>query len=63
MKPDLLRKTERREAVTVLEAISEALWEEMARDEDVFLMGEDIGVFGGAFKVTKIGRASCRERV
>jgi pyruvate/2-oxoglutarate/acetoin dehydrogenase E1 component len=53
MKPDFLRKTERREAVTVLEAISEALWEEMARDEDVFLMGEDIGVFGGAFKVTK----------
>ena len=53
MKPDSLRKTERREPVTFLEAISEALWEEMARNEDVFLMGEDIGVFGGAFKVTQ----------
>ncbi|MFO8172834.1 MAG: alpha-ketoacid dehydrogenase subunit beta [Gemmatimonadota bacterium] len=38
--------------MTFLEAISEGLWEEMARDENVFLMGEDIGVFGGAFKVT-----------
>ncbi len=52
-RPDHLRKTERGEVVTFLEAISEALWEEMVRDEAVFLMGEDIGVFGGAFKVTK----------
>jgi pyruvate/2-oxoglutarate/acetoin dehydrogenase E1 component len=52
-RPDHLRKTERGEAVTFLEAISEALWEEMARDGDVFLMGEDIGAFGGAFKVTQ----------
>jgi 2-oxoisovalerate dehydrogenase E1 component beta subunit len=37
---------------TYLEAIRQALWEEMERDERVFLMGEDIGVFGGAFKVT-----------
>src|SRR5262245_11244068 len=35
------------------EALREALREEMARDERVFLMGEDIGVFGGAFKVTE----------
>jgi pyruvate dehydrogenase E1 component beta subunit len=34
------------------EALNEALREEMERDEDVFLMGEDIGVFQGAFKVT-----------
>ena len=34
------------------EALNEALREEMQRDEDVFLMGEDIGVFNGAFKVT-----------
>jgi pyruvate dehydrogenase E1 component beta subunit len=34
------------------EALNEALREELARDEDVFLMGEDIGVFNGAFKVT-----------
>ena len=37
-------------AVTYLEAIREALSEEMARDERVFLIGEDIGAFGGAFK-------------
>jgi pyruvate/2-oxoglutarate/acetoin dehydrogenase E1 component len=36
-----------------IEAISGALWEEMERDKEVFLLGEDIGVYGGAFKVTK----------
>jgi len=35
-----------------LQAISEALREEMRADERVLLMGEDIGAFGGAFKVT-----------
>ena len=39
--------------LTYIEAISEALWEEMERDNNVFLLGEDIGVYGGAFKVTK----------
>jgi pyruvate dehydrogenase E1 component beta subunit len=34
------------------DALNAALREELARDESVFLMGEDIGVFGGAFKVT-----------
>jgi pyruvate/2-oxoglutarate/acetoin dehydrogenase E1 component len=34
------------------EALNAALREEMQRDEDVFIMGEDIGVFNGAFKVT-----------
>jgi pyruvate dehydrogenase E1 component beta subunit len=34
------------------EALNQALREEMLRDESVFLMGEDIGVFNGAFKVT-----------
>jgi pyruvate dehydrogenase E1 component beta subunit len=34
------------------EALNAALREEMSRDERVILMGEDIGVFGGAFKVT-----------
>ena len=34
------------------EALNEALREEMPRDENVMLMGEDIGVFNGAFKVT-----------
>jgi pyruvate dehydrogenase E1 component beta subunit len=35
------------------EALRDALAEEMRRDEDVFLMGEDIGIFQGAFKVTE----------
>jgi pyruvate/2-oxoglutarate/acetoin dehydrogenase E1 component len=39
-------------AMTYLQAISDAMREEMRADERVFLMGEDIGVFGGAFKVT-----------
>src|SRR4029077_17000145 len=34
------------------DALNEALREELARDESVILMGEDIGVFNGAFKVT-----------
>ncbi len=39
-------------AVTYLEAISEAMREEMRRDEAVFLLGEDVGTYGGAFKVS-----------
>lgn len=39
--------------MTYIEAISRGLWEEMERDESVFLLGEDIGTYGGAFKVTK----------
>lgn len=39
--------------ITFSEAIREALREEMKRDETVFLMGEDIGRFGGVFGVTK----------
>jgi pyruvate/2-oxoglutarate/acetoin dehydrogenase E1 component len=38
--------------MTYLEAISDGLREEMRRDETVFCLGEDIGEFGGAFKVT-----------
>jgi len=38
--------------MTYLQAISDAMREEMRADESVFVMGEDIGVFGGAFKVT-----------
>ena len=37
---------------TYLEAIRQGLWEEMERDPGVFLIGEDIGVYGGAFRVT-----------
>jgi pyruvate/2-oxoglutarate/acetoin dehydrogenase E1 component len=39
-------------AMTYLQAISDAMREEMRADERVLVMGEDIGVFGGAFKVT-----------
>ena len=35
------------------EALNEALAEEMRRDENVFLMGEDVGLFGGTFRVTE----------
>jgi 2-oxoisovalerate dehydrogenase E1 component beta subunit len=37
---------------TYLQAISDGLREEMRRDERVFVLGEDVGVYGGAFKVT-----------
>ncbi len=52
-RPEHLARTLRGEPVTLLEAISEALFEEMERDPSVFLMGEDIAVYGGAFKVTR----------
>ncbi len=39
--------------VTYLEAIRQGLQEEMRRDEDVFILGEDVGAYGGAFKVTE----------
>ncbi len=39
-------------ATTYVEAIRQGIWEEMERDESVFVMGEDVGVYGGAFKVT-----------
>ena len=38
--------------VTYLEAIRQGIYEEMERDSSVFCMGEDIGIYGGAFKVT-----------
>ena len=38
--------------MTYLQAISDAMRQEMRHDERVLVMGEDIGVFGGAFKVT-----------
>jgi 2-oxoisovalerate dehydrogenase E1 component beta subunit len=39
--------------ITYLEAIRQALLEEMAADERVFIMGEDVGAYGGAFKATE----------
>ena len=50
---------------TYIEAVREALWEEMEADDRVFLMGEDIAVYGGAFRSPKgfsiaLGRAGHR---
>jgi len=39
--------------ITYLQAISDGLRQEMRRDQRVFVIGEDIGVYGGAFKVTQ----------
>ena len=38
---------------TYLEAIREAMWDEMKIDDSVFIMGEDVGAYGGAFKITE----------
>lgn len=38
--------------ITLLEAIRQGLWEEMERDPNVFILGEDVGAYGGAFKMT-----------
>ncbi|HST54158.1 MAG TPA: alpha-ketoacid dehydrogenase subunit beta [Pyrinomonadaceae bacterium] len=45
-------RPERGGTVTFVEAIRQGLWEEMERDPSVFLIGEDVGTYGGAFKVT-----------
>jgi pyruvate dehydrogenase E1 component beta subunit len=39
--------------ITMREAISQALWEEMERDQKVFIMGEEVGVWGGSYAVTR----------
>ncbi|HLI68580.1 MAG TPA: alpha-ketoacid dehydrogenase subunit beta [Ktedonobacteraceae bacterium] len=39
-------------AITYLDAISQAIRDEMRRDEAVFLLGEDVGTYGGAFKIS-----------
>lgn len=39
--------------ITMREAISQALWEEMEGDPTVFIMGEEVGVWGGSYAVTK----------
>ena len=39
--------------ITMREAISKAIWEEMERDPSVFIMGEEVGVWGGTYAVTK----------
>jgi pyruvate/2-oxoglutarate/acetoin dehydrogenase E1 component len=39
-------------SITYLEAIHDALWEEMEEDPRVLLLGQDVGTYGGAFRVT-----------
>jgi pyruvate dehydrogenase E1 component beta subunit len=39
--------------LTMREAISQALWEEMEKDSTVFVLGEEVGVWGGTYAVTK----------
>jgi pyruvate dehydrogenase E1 component beta subunit len=39
--------------ITMREAISQAMWEEMEKDPTVFIMGEEVGVWGGSYAVTK----------
>lgn len=39
--------------LTMREAISQALWEEMERDPSVFILGEEVGVWGGTYAVTR----------
>jgi len=39
--------------LTIREAISQALWEEMERDQRVIILGEEVGVWGGTYAVTK----------
>jgi 2-oxoisovalerate dehydrogenase E1 component beta subunit len=45
-------KPERGGKATLVEAIRQGIWEEMERDPTVFVIGEDVGPYGGAFKVT-----------
>src|SRR3989441_1532560 len=48
-----LERPPRGGVATMVEAIRAGIWEEMERDPTVFLIGEDVGVYGGAFKVTE----------
>jgi len=51
-KPSNASENGKRE-ITYLEAVREAIIQEMRRDPEVFLMGEDVGVYGGAFGVSR----------
>jgi 2-oxoisovalerate dehydrogenase E1 component beta subunit len=45
--------TQKEKGLTLIEAIRQGIHEEMTRDESVFVIGEDIGEYGGAFKLTE----------
>jgi 2-oxoisovalerate dehydrogenase E1 component beta subunit len=44
---------EAKQEVTLIDAIRQAMDDELARDENVFIIGEDVGVRGGVFRATK----------
>lgn len=46
------KRPERGGVCTLVEAIRQGIWEEMESDKNVFVIGEDVGAYGGAFKVT-----------
>ena len=48
--------------MTYLQAISDGLRTEMRRDKRVFVIGEDVGVYGGAFKVTLVDAWGARTK-
>lgn len=52
VRPEQVTRSERGEPAGFLEAIAEGLFEEMERDPRVVLLGEDVGVYGGAFKLS-----------
>lgn len=51
-KEQKINRPERGGVCTLVEAIRQGIWEEMESDANVFVIGEDVGAFGGAFKVT-----------
>ena len=48
-----MAKKGKQKGVNMLEAIREGIFESMSEDERVFVIGEDVGRYGGAFKVTE----------
>jgi pyruvate dehydrogenase E1 component beta subunit len=46
--------------MTVREALNSAMEEEMLRDENVFVMGEEVARYNGAYKVPVVHRIKCR---
>ena len=48
-----MTKKQETKGATLIEAIRQGIYEEMKRDETVFVIGEDIGTYGGAFKLTE----------
>lgn len=50
---ELIKKDKNIRQIYYVDALNEAIYEEMERDNRVFVLGEDVGVYGGAYQVTK----------